>query len=66
MITQVKKDESRLVEKLTYTLVKLSNGKLSYEKAEFIVNETLKNTDCTDPTLAFKGVNWYAKEIHFI
>lgn len=63
MITQMKKDENRLVEKLTHTLVKLSNGKLSYDKAEFIVNETLKNADFTDLTLAHKGINWYAKEI---
>lgn len=63
MITQTREDESRLVEQLTYTLVKFSDGKLSYNKAEYIANETLKNADFTNSTLAHKGINWYAKEI---
>lgn len=51
--------ESELAE----ALFRLSLGKLTYEQAAEKAKEAAPKFDINDEMLAYKGINWYAKEL---
>ena len=62
-IKVTKNDLLSLTSELSKAIMKLTQKKISEDKANQIASVAINNIDFNNSVLAHKGINWYAKEI---
>ncbi|PYY28376.1 hypothetical protein [Paenibacillus illinoisensis] len=63
MTTLTKENQSLLTNQLAKALVKFSENRISYLKAEEVANVVMKKVDFSNSALSHKGINWFAKDL---
>ncbi|MBD8839930.1 hypothetical protein IFU39_19125 [Paenibacillus sp. CFBP 13594] len=63
MTTLTKENEDLMTNQLAKALVRFSDKRISFQKAEQVANVVMRKVDFSNSALSHKGINWFAKDL---